>query len=287
MPSPYGESDDTPRAPLLRGGTSLDVDLERDSAQELLAKPRATAEQGALRVRLRPDRNIQLLEALVVAWLMGAMVGLRMWVDFTLAVGCTIAVALLTAQHFLEIGTDGVRVAGKFIAYGDIRDVSGTSVRIVFDTGTERVKTPAVIEGRKAIPGLIARIEKRRAAAARAHAPALDALDRRERPVEEWRAALEELALGGKGFRGPALHDDDLQRILDDPGAPLEQRIGAALALRSRGGDEQGRIRVAAETSVERRVRVALEAAAGEEIDERAIERALDKARATEKRRPD
>ncbi len=98
--------------------------------------------------------------------------------------------------------------------------------------------------------------------------------------IEEWRAALDEVALGERGFRGAAVPDDELYEILQDPAAPLGRRVGAALVLRRRDGDARARIRVAAETSVEPRIRVALEAAADDDIDEQAIERALGKAQA-------
>ncbi len=226
---------------MLRSGVTratIDADLDSDSAQEVLDHLGVTAAQRVLRT------------------------------------------PLISPIGWLETGLDGVRIVTvwrrRFIPYGAIEKVTLTRKRIVLETTSGGIETPNIADTR-AIPVLVSRIEERRAAAALAGAPPLDALDRRERAIGEWRAALDELALGGKGFRGAALHDDDLQRVLDDPGAPLEQRIGAALTLRSRGGDAQGRIRVAAGTSVERRVRVALEAAAADEIDERAIERALDK----------
>ncbi len=223
----------------LQSGTTIDADLDGDSAQEALEYLGVTSAQRVLRT------------------------------------------SVVDPLGWLETGLDGVRIAtlmrSRFIPYGNIEKVTLRWKRIVFETTSGRVETPFIAADTRAIPELVSRIEERRAAAALAGAPPLDALDRRERPIGEWRAALDELALGGKGFRGAALHDDDLQRVLDDPGAPLEQRIGAALTLRGRGGDAQGRIRVAAGTSVERRVRVALDAAAADEIDERAIERALDK----------
>ncbi len=223
----------------LRNGTTIEADLDSDSAREVLEHLGVTPAER------------------------------------------TLPTPLITPFGWLETGVDGVRIAtvwrSRFVPYGTIRSVTRTRKRIVFETTSGRLRTSHMVDAR-AIPELVARIEERRAAAALAHAPPLDVLDRGERPMGAWRAALGELARGGKAFRSAALHDDDLQRILDDPAASLEQRIGAALTLRSRGGDAQGRIRVAAGTSVERRVRVALEAAAADEIDERAIERALAKA---------
>ncbi len=223
---------------ILRAGTTIDADLDSESAQRVLDHLRVSPTQRVLRMPVSAP----------VGW--------------------------------LETGRDGVRIAAgllrRFIPYRSIQKVSRARRHLVFETAAGSVRTPRIDDSR-AIPVLVSRIEERRAAAALAGAPPLDALDRRERPIGEWRAALDELARGGKAFRGAALRDDDLQRVLDEPGAPLEQRIGAALALRSRGGNAQGRIRVAAGSSVERRVRVALEAAAADDVDERAIERALDK----------
>jgi hypothetical protein len=200
----------------------------------------------------------------------------------TLAIMCAVAVATLVRPR-LVAGLDGVHVVAArsaYFPYSSIKSVrhSGAhSHRLVIETTSERVQLSCSDSSAEEVAALVQRIEQGRAAAIAAHGPRLDLLDRRGRTLDEWRAVLRDLALAGRGFRGAALSEDDLADVLADPDAPLERRVAAAFALRSRGGDTSERIRVAAATTAEPRVRVALEAAAADEIDDHAIERALAK----------
>jgi len=99
------------------------------------------------------------------------------------------------------------------------------------------------------------------------------ALSREGRTIREWREHLRRVVEGsGYGF---AATNDSLADLVTAPGVSPEQRVGAALALRVAGDENVSRIRVAAEQCVDPKTRAALEAAAREEIDERAIEKAL------------
>jgi hypothetical protein len=81
-------------------------------------------------------------------------------------------------------------------------------------------------------------------------------------PVE-WRRALEQLASADPGYREPALRDEDLWRVVEDPRAREDARAAAAVLLRSRLDDGgRARVRIAAEASASPRLRVALDAAA-------------------------
>ena len=84
------------------------------------------------------------------------------------------------------------------------------------------------------------------------------------------------------GFRDAALGSSDLEQVLADPRAPLGRRIGAALALRE---DATGlaRVRVAASTAADPRVRVALENAGADDLDEQELMRAISEKEITEK----
>ena len=103
-----------------------------------------------------------------------------------------------------------------------------------------------------------------------------DRLARGGRPIAEWRAQLEG---SHDAFRTLAIPTEQLVDVLEDPYAPADQRVGAALVLRRHartvsgvnGGDAtvNARIRVAATTTREPALRAALEAAAEEEDDER------------------
>jgi hypothetical protein len=85
------------------------------------------------------------------------------------------------------------------------------------------------------------------------------------RTREEWLAALAKLRSAEGGYRDAVVRDDDLWRLVEDPSAPADARGGAAMLLR-RSLDEDGkaRVRVAAEATASPKLRVALDAAAGE-----------------------
>ena len=105
-------------------------------------------------------------------------------------------------------------------------------------------------------------------AAFRARGPAADVsslVGRGTRSREEWRAALAKLRAAEGGYREAVVRDDDLWRVVEDPSAPEDARGGAAMLLR-RSLDDAGkaRVRVAAEATASPKLRVALDAAAGE-----------------------
>lgn len=105
-------------------------------------------------------------------------------------------------------------------------------------------------------------------AAFRARGPAADVsslVGRGTRSREEWRAALAKLRATEGGYREAVVRDDDLWRVVEDPSAPEDARGGAAMLLR-RSLDDAGkaRVRVAAEATASPKLRVALDAAAGE-----------------------
>ena len=69
-------------------------------------------------------------------------------------------------------------------------------------------------------------------------------------------------------------------RVIEDPTAPLERRVAAVWALRDHDGPRAStRVRVALEASAFEPAREALEAAARDDLDEDALDRALEAAR--------
>lgn len=278
----------------LKGGASIRLELASDGAREVLDHLGIALERRALSAPLSGALNPAVLAGLIVTLVVvaGAAAGihrlLRPLVGLPLL--CALALAYMIASSrrlkpHLVAGLDGVRIVGilrsRFVPYRGIERVRRTGEkrdRIVLETTRRVVVLSCIDRSDEEIAALVARIEEGRAGATARHAPALDQLDRRGRPLEGWRRALSGLALGDKGFRGAAFSDDDLDDVLSDPEAPLERRLGAALVLGARGSDARARIRVAAATSAEPRVRLALEAAAADEVDDDALERALDDA---------
>lgn len=103
-----------------------------------------------------------------------------------------------------------------------------------------------------------------------------DIFARGERDFATWKEEVRRLLTEAVGFRGPALRPEDALRVVEDPDADPEARVGAALALMAVGGDDDKlRVRVAAETTLAPRVRVALEAASEGDVDEDVIEAAV------------
>jgi hypothetical protein len=99
-------------------------------------------------------------------------------------------------------------------------------------------------------------------------------LERGPRTIAEWRSAL--TRTGSGTYREPHLDPDHLADIVENPQSPLEQRLGAALALADVPGDERKlRVRAAVASSANTRVRVALEKAAEGSLDDEAYEAAL------------
>jgi hypothetical protein len=104
------------------------------------------------------------------------------------------------------------------------------------------------------------------------------AIAREGRSVGEWRTHIARV-VEGEGYRVPDARAS-LPEALSAPGATIEARVSAALALRASGGaDAMTRIRVAASQCLDRSAREALDAVAEEEIDEAALDRALRKQR--------
>lgn len=263
----------------LRGGVRVELDLESDDAHDLARHLGATVEQRALRTPLETMswNEILLLEPLLVTWIVGVVVGgWGLWVAFVLSIAYAIALDRSSRGLWLLSGLDGISIVGgrrpRFIAYDTISRMSRSGRRLVLETSSGTVRLPR-IDDREILRALAARINEGRAAAHTANAPTLDALAKGERSVVRWRNALDDLT--SASFREPAISEDDLDGVLSDVGAPLEHRVGAALVLRGRCADAQPRIELAAATSAELRVRIALEVAAEDEIDDRELERAL------------
>lgn len=97
-------------------------------------------------------------------------------------------------------------------------------------------------------------------------------LAREGRSVAEWRAAIAR-AVEDPAYRSAALTTEETGALLENPRAPLEQRVAAAMALRI-AGEPPERIRVAAEAVAHPAAREALEAVADDADPER-LERVL------------
>ena len=82
-----------------------------------------------------------------------------------------------------------------------------------------------------------------------------------------WLADLKKLREGEGGYRHAALREEDLWRLVEDPGAPEDARAAAAVLLRGAEGAKP-RLRIAADAVASPRLRVALEAEEEEVVEE-------------------
>jgi hypothetical protein len=111
-------------------------------------------------------------------------------------------------------------------------------------------------------------------------ARAANRLDRNGRNAEAWRADLYRLASAKGDYRSVDLTPEELLALVENPAAPAERRVAAAVTLRAKRGDEAGaRVRVAARACADEDMQASLEAAAEGEIDEVSVSRAAGRQR--------
>ncbi len=204
-----------------------------------------------------------------------------LWLAVVVAgVAATLA---LFAPPRITIGADGVSIRRalrtRFIPFGRINSVTNDPLEILLvldGGGLERIPLAELaIEPRRA---LFTRIEEARLASRhRVTPPAVaEVLDRNGRSIAEWRSTLSAMLRGSESYRTVALQRTDLLRVLGDPAAPSERRIGAALALAADGSDEgRSRVRVVAEACASEPLRMALNRAADGALEPAELEAAV------------
>jgi hypothetical protein len=221
------------------------------------------------------------------------------WIAVPVALAAALVAAAATYQGKLRIGEDGLTLnrpfRGRFVPIDDVRDVEiwfeqstgksgAVSTRLQGLVVTRLSGKPVYLRMYGRNPGAVEAKERILAAVRDARlrrTPALEALARGGRTVEAWHEDLRTLFARGGGFRDQALRQEDALEVLDDPTASVEQRLGAAVALRATGAAPANeRIRVAAEASAKPRVRVALEKIAAEEDVIGELEAALEEEQA-------
>ncbi|MBN8613277.1 MAG: hypothetical protein J0L92_21975 [Deltaproteobacteria bacterium] len=195
------------------------------------------------------------------------------------------------SSRSLEIGLDGVlsksREGRALLRFEDIRDVAsdGEALTITTNDGTvHRVLTDVDDEAMRR--AMLDRLREARAIAksrGSESSVALALLERGSRSLGTWRGELASILTAAKGFRAASVGADDLAVVMDDTSATTEQRIAAAIALGA-VPENRARIRVAAETSVSPKLRVAFDALAQGEHDDAIFEAALEEAAEAEER---
>jgi hypothetical protein len=126
---------------------------------------------------------------------------------------------------------------------------------------------------------IVWRIEAEREQRARDEATdRYEALARANRPLKQWRADLVDRASqGASTYRQTDFDTEELVRVIENGGAPLDRRLGAAFLLGVRPVEAAVRTRVAlaADAVANQHARVALSSALDRDPAEPAIEAAL------------
>lgn len=188
--------------------------------------------------------------------------------------------ALFRPPH-VTVGAEGldlrVSIWRHALPYRDLVNVRlADDHLLVFTYRNGRKSTLYASVPRAESEALILRIEDaQRVYASRDASTDTVVLDRSGRSTEAWRSALRALLTGTRSYRDAHLDRDSLVRVLEDPDAPAERRIGAALALREQGGEPVERIRAVAQVCASEPLRVALERAAETTLDDATIDAAV------------
>ena len=230
----------------------------------------------------------------------GGLLGAGFVVAFTATIGLIIY-ALIAALRRREVtvGTDGLVLRSTFgrdfIPYAQVTQVAPDprGVRVVH--GKKSVVLPtsegmllpapgqsaalpsmAAAAGIKRREALLDRIEAAMAARKMSGTASanLGHLDRNGRPITAWRDDLQRLVKAPSLYRGAGFEKSELATVIEDPGAPAERRVGAALALRVADPEEaRRRVRVAVSACADDDLRSALESAAEGQVEEDQLEK--------------
>ncbi len=208
----------------------------------------------------------------------------------------TVAWAWLTmrfgAPTWLVVGHDGLAIHGggktRFLAWAELDDVSADEDGVVLFPVGQPLIPVRLLAGRERFAAglarlrrdqLVVRIRDELATRREATMEALGAshLDRGDRTVAEWRAALRSLVTRPRGgYRHGALDLEHLASALWSRDLTVERRLGAAMALAAT--DDRAarqRVHVFIDTCADDALRDAVERAAEGELDDAALRRAL------------
>jgi hypothetical protein len=193
-----------------------------------------------------------------------------------------ILIRKLFGPAYLTVGIDGIivqqRFRSQFVSFEDLVSISTAADKVTFalrSGRTVQAKARHLDPQRQSI--LQQRIQDTAAIRTQlaADPTAARALDRGERDGATWRQALRGIFEQDRGYRQAQLNSKQVTAILVDPTAPNDRRIGAALALAQTADPEvKGQIQWAAQTTANRKIRVALESIAQGALDHVSIDEA-------------
>ncbi len=196
--------------------------------------------------------------------------------------GCLVLLRPVEALEVI-VGADGVAVRGelreRYVPYGRVQavcaDASGVAL-LLRDGTVVRLLGRRCNARRRA--RLVLRLQDALAAyRATSPCPTVPGLARGEGSYGQWVASLRTLVVQEGVYRASPLQRGDFLRLLGDPHAEAPSRVAAALALSDALGslpaEARGRVRIAADSTANDALRVALERALDGEFDERSHDR--------------
>lgn len=239
---------------------------------------------------------------LVVLYLLGLSISKgftieRLWGSLILGavglihIGILAVFAHLVRWRRLTIGMDGVSIPRflrrpRFLPYRSISllatepqgvvivPAEGRPIRIALQTNGS-AGLPAAVDPEYATVAehkqhiIVERIETAMKASGTSGAD-LGELDRAGRTIAQWRQAVQRLVGGAEGYRRRSITLDALSQLLTDPAAPAERRIAAAMVLgKSEAPELHDCVRVAIDTCADQELKLALEEAAEDRLEER------------------
>lgn len=286
----------------LSSGDSMIVGVrDAEEADALLGAAGVRADQRAVALRIGTVQTPLFRALLAIFYLLGLFAGVpatvsllasltelasrhphTVWFFEASVVVTAIAwmMVLLThralAVRIVRIGRDGVlvdsgRFSKVFLPFDGLR-LRRVGARVGLRTGERTARVACSSEDEAAL--LVWHIERAKAAHDRREQLGATILGRNGRDLKSWRSELRAL-LGEQGYRAPVAITD-VAAIVEDPRAPRDQRIGAALAIAAlpESAPERARLRVAIETTADPHLRVALERAAEDELEPDLVEKA-------------
>lgn len=199
------------------------------------------------------------------------------FVFLAIALGVTLGGVRMLGVRTLRIGRDGVAVKlglapAAFVPFrGMLVERQGRVLTMTAGLARAALPTTGVDEA----TALGRRIEEARSAFDARSAVRAELLARHGRPLDAWREDIRRLAVAD-GYRD-GIGRDDLLSIVEDPSALPDERLAAASALGALPDEPRVRVRLAAAiaTTVEPKLRVALERAVEGVIDEGLLEDAI------------
>jgi hypothetical protein len=185
----------------------------------------------------------------------------------------SVAAGIIAGRKFgrprVVVGTDGVRVVGRlrrrFVSYADIASAEphGSRGVVLYLANNGWLALPMLDQSKMQSDALLHRIREGMRKCSAERAAPLEALARGGRTIAAWRADLHMLLRAKRHFRSASISHEQVEAVLDDPSAPADARVGAAMALPGERdeSDVRARIRIAAASVADPLLRAALEAA--------------------------